>query len=49
MAAKKSGAKKASRLHYDYALTGKLEKQPNPGSTIHPKPYKKGGSVKGRG
>ena len=47
MASKKSSAKKDERLHYKYALTGKLPKSGSTGeSTIHPKPYKKGGRVK---
>lgn len=46
MAAKKSEGKK--RLHYDYALTGKLDKIKTGESSIHPKPYAKGGKVKKR-
>lgn len=46
--AKTSGGNKKNRLHYNYALTGKLENINTGESSIHPKPYAKGGSVKGR-
>lgn len=43
----------AERQHYGYALTGKLPKHPTGESTIHPKPYARGGKVmkkaRGRG
>lgn len=50
MAKKDSVAKesKKHRLHYNYALTGKLEKLPKTESTIHPKPYAKGGKVRSK-
>lgn len=37
---------KKERLHYGYALTGKLSKIKTGESSIHPKPYAKGGAVK---
>jgi len=43
--AKMKGESKKHRLHYNYALTGKLENLKTGESTIHPKPYAKGGKV----
>jgi|HubBroStandDraft_4_1064222.scaffolds.fasta_scaffold437841_2 hypothetical protein len=42
----KSGKKSATRQHFDLAVTGKVPKVKTGESTIHPKPYAKGGSVK---